>query len=130
MCRVTVDSNIYVSALQFRGLPLRLIEMAGNAEVEVAISSLRKLYRVVTPTQPLNVVKDDPDDDAVVECAVAAGSEVIVTGDKHLLRLGEYDGIQILQVREFLERGSSKAGNNRLAIQKPQSSNLLFCSNS
>jgi predicted nucleic acid-binding protein len=67
---------------------------------------LRKLCRVVTPTQSLNVIKGDPDDDVVVECAVAAGSEAIVTGDKHLLRLGEYDGIQILRVREFLESRS------------------------
>jgi uncharacterized protein len=36
----------------------------------------------------LNVVLDDPDDNRVIECAVASGSYCVVTGDKDLLRLG------------------------------------------
>jgi predicted nucleic acid-binding protein len=48
------------------------------------------------------VIKDDPDDNRVLECAVSAGSAYIVTGDKHLLRLGVYDSIRILRVSDFL----------------------------
>ena len=42
------------------------------------------------PTERLDVVRDDPDDNRVLECAVAAGSRYIVTGDAALLRLGSY----------------------------------------
>lgn len=47
---------------------------------------------------------DDPDDDRILECAVAAGAQVLVSGDKHLLRLGAFEGIRIVPVAEFLER--------------------------
>jgi predicted nucleic acid-binding protein len=57
----------------------------------------------VHPTQTLDVVPDDPDDNRVVECAVAAGSRFIVTGDGDLLRLGSYGNIRILQVADFLK---------------------------
>lgn len=54
--------------------------------------------------QTLNVVPSDPDDNRIVECADSAKSEVIVTGDKDLLQLGEYEGISIIRMRDFLER--------------------------
>jgi len=50
-------------------------------------------------------VTGDPDDNRVRECAVAAESDVIITEDKGLLRLGEYDGIKIVRPSEFLQRG-------------------------
>jgi predicted nucleic acid-binding protein len=50
----------------------------------------------------LDVVKADPDDNRIPECAVAAGSDVIVTGDAHLLQLGAYLGIKIMKVAAFL----------------------------
>ena len=50
------------------------------------------------------VIKEDPDDDRRLECAVASGAEIIVSGDKDLLRLGEYSGIRIMKVADFLQR--------------------------
>jgi hypothetical protein len=47
------------------------------------------------PTQTIDVIKEDPDDNRILECAVTAGSDVIVTYDKDLLRLGEHMGIKI-----------------------------------
>jgi putative PIN family toxin of toxin-antitoxin system len=58
--------------------------------------------RTVQPAVQLDVIKDDPDDDRILECAVSAGSDYIVTGDGHLLRLGVYNGIRILNVSDFL----------------------------
>jgi predicted nucleic acid-binding protein len=46
---------------------------------------------------------DDPDDDRILECAVEAGSEFIVTNDKAILRLGEYDGIKMIRAVDFLQ---------------------------
>ncbi len=53
--------------------------------------------------QQLDVVKDDPEDNRVLECALASGSRYIVSGDKHLLRIGRHGSLEILKVRNFLE---------------------------
>lgn len=58
---------------------------------------------VAAPGLPVSVA-DDPDDDAVLACAVAAGAEMIVSGDDHLLRLGSYAGIPIATAAALLER--------------------------
>jgi putative PIN family toxin of toxin-antitoxin system len=50
------------------------------------------------------VVIADPDDDAVLACAVAARAEAIVSGDKHLIDLMEYEEIPILTAAQLLER--------------------------
>ena len=132
MIRVTVDSNIYVSALQFGGIGVRLIGMARSGAIRIDTSEgilaetigvlrdkfgwdgyrlhfarleLRKFVHVVVPTQTLKVA-DDPDDNRVLECAIAAGSDCIVTYDKDLLRLGEYAGIEIVSAADFLQRGT------------------------
>jgi uncharacterized protein len=52
-------------------------------------------------------VKDDPSDNRILECAEAGGSEFIVTGDAHLLKLGQFAGMKILKPAEFLGRQSS-----------------------
>jgi predicted nucleic acid-binding protein len=68
-------------------------------------SHLRAITRVVQPTEHLEAVPDDADDNKIIECAVAAGSEVVVTGDEHLLRLGSLRGIKIRRPAEFLAQG-------------------------
>jgi uncharacterized protein len=52
----------------------------------------------------VKAVKDDPNDDHVVGCAMAAGAEAIIRGDKDLLRLGSYEGITMMNARDFLQR--------------------------
>jgi predicted nucleic acid-binding protein len=49
----------------------------------------------------------DPDDNRVLECAVSAGSQTIVTGDDDLLRLVAFRGIEIVRVVDFLTRFSA-----------------------
>ena len=134
MISVTLDSNIYVSALQFGGIGVRLIGMARSGAIRMDISEailaetigvlrdkfgwdgyrlhfarldLRKFAHIVVPTQTLNVT-DDPDDNRILECAIAAGSDYIVTYDKDLLRLGEYAGIKIVRAVDFLQRGMAR----------------------
>jgi putative PIN family toxin of toxin-antitoxin system len=46
----------------------------------------------------------DPQDELVLACAVDGRADLIVSGDRHLLDLGEYRGIHVLTAREFLER--------------------------
>jgi len=110
---VTLDSNVYISALQFGGKPMQLLDMAINGEIEIAVSQpiITEVGRVlekkfhwpeqdiedakvliitaakwVEPKVTVAVVKDDPDDDRIVECAVESGSEAIITDDGDLLR--------------------------------------------
>jgi uncharacterized protein len=128
--RITIDTNIWVSAFRFGGKPMQLVQLALDGEIVVALSqpiadetlrilrdkfgfsekqlvSVLAVMRVcaiwVTPTKTLNVVADDADDNRIVERAVTAGSQAIISGDKHLLRLGNYAGIRVMNVREFLE---------------------------
>jgi putative PIN family toxin of toxin-antitoxin system len=54
------------------------------------------LARVVVPTEKPAAVPEDPDDDEVVACAMAARAEIIVSGDRHLRNLGTFRGIRIV----------------------------------
>ena len=128
---VTADANIYVSALQFGGVPRQFLNTARQGLIRLDISDallgevirvlrekflwsepmlqreIRQLSRFtvrVHPTQIIDAVPDDPDDNKVLECAVAAGSRYIVSGDNALLRLGQYAGIPIVRVADFMRR--------------------------
>jgi hypothetical protein len=53
---------------------------------------------------PASVILDDPDDDAILACAAAAGVSHIVTGDQHLLALGCWSAIRILTPADYLRQ--------------------------
>ena len=61
----------------------------------------RSLYIADLPDQ-LKVIDVDPKDDKFVECAVAGGADMIVSGDRHLLELGSYEGIRIVSPAVFV----------------------------
>lgn len=70
------------------------------------ISGVTSTSTLTESSSTLDVVKEDPDDNKIIECAVAAGAEFIVTYDSHLLKLKEYNGIRILtpeEMRRLLE---------------------------
>jgi len=50
------------------------------------------------------VIKEDPPDNRIVECVLTARAHYIVTGDKHLLKLGRYEKTKIVTAKEFLDR--------------------------
>jgi len=52
----------------------------------------------------LESVCDDPDDDKFLACALASGSTIIVSGDKHLLKVSGYRKIEVLKPREFVNK--------------------------
>ena len=133
MPRVTADTNILVSGLVYRrGKPYDLLRMALDGtinrivsqhildemaevlarkfyatpeEIAEAMLILRDAARVVVPAVQLDVIREDPADNQILECAVTAGSDYIVTGDKDLFRRGTYDSIEILTVSDFLNVG-------------------------
>jgi predicted nucleic acid-binding protein len=52
----------------------------------------------------LEAVSADPDDDKFIACALSSGSKLIVSGDKHLLAVDGYRGIEILKPRPFVDK--------------------------
>ena len=130
MSRLTLDTNIWLSAALFGGTPARLVERALAGEVEIFISDdilaefsrvirrpkfdltperiaeaeayVRRCAKRVEPKIKLSVVEADPDDNIILECAVESGSEKVITHDDDLLRMKHFRGIQIMKVHEFL----------------------------
>jgi uncharacterized protein len=128
--RLVFDTNVYVSTfgvpgskadLAFR-LAVRgvfelvvpseiLAEMRGklagpefgfsDAQLDRAERLVREVATVVEPELELAVLDDDPDN-RVLECAVVAGAAAIVTGDKELLSLKNYEGVGIMTVADLL----------------------------
>ena len=57
----------------------------------------------VKPSRRIALIDDDPDDNKFLECAVASKAGYVFSGDKHILNLKDYLGIQIKKAAEFLE---------------------------
>lgn len=62
---------------------------------------LADLGRLVRPRAKVRVLKDEPDN-RILECALAGRADVIVTGDRAMLALGEWKGVRIVTLRAFL----------------------------
>jgi uncharacterized protein len=60
------------------------------------------LARIVRPAPIEPIVLADPDDDAVLACALAARAELVISGDEHLLALGQFREVRIVTAVEFL----------------------------
>ncbi|MCX7427348.1 MAG: putative toxin-antitoxin system toxin component, PIN family [Planctomycetia bacterium] len=124
------DTNVLFSGVAWKGKPFQCVELARAGVVEgvtcrelldelagklqsklsftaeqtlQTTADLLTFLRVVTITGQLKAVHADPDDDKVLECAVAAGATHIVTGyRRHLLPLGSFQGIAIVSAADFL----------------------------
>ena len=57
---------------------------------------------IVYPTQKHDVIKEDPDDNKVLECAFEGKADFIISQDKHLLKLKEFEQIKIISPEEFV----------------------------
>ncbi len=72
-----------------------------DVKITAALKQISKVATVLKPVNRLNVLSDAPDN-RVLECAKEAGAYLIVTGDKHLLDLKQYEGIGITRIAGFL----------------------------
>jgi len=129
--RVVADTNVLISGFVFTGLPCDFINRGLNGEfhfitsqplldeleeklslkfkiapedVQVIRERLISVSDVIHPMTMLHVIKEDRDDNRVLECAVEGHADFIVSGDRHLLKLIRYEGIEVLSVRQFLDR--------------------------
>jgi len=130
MIRVVLDSNVFISAFLFGGKPALILNWVENGLVRLCYSDsiCEEVKEVLTEkfhwppatidlactpywTSGLRVdpkrniqACSDRDDNRVLECAVEAQSEYIVTGDKHLLRMSPFERISILTPDQFLRK--------------------------
>ena len=73
-----------------------------NLIMTKVVHNVIKNSEIVEPTEKLDVIKDDPDDNKVLECAKEGKVSYIITNDNHLLKLKEFEGIKIVTPEEFL----------------------------
>lgn len=78
-----------------------------GSTVEQLIEDYRSIAQPVVPAPLSGAVPGDPDDDAVLACAVAAAAEIITSGDEHLVSLASYQGIPILRPADAVARVTS-----------------------
>lgn len=130
MIKVVLDTNVFVSSF-FGGNPRKKVDLWKSGEVTLCLSKtiideyievLRRLglqnekeleellglfahgihvvFTVKTPG--LHVVKEDPDDNKFIECAVALKADFVISGDKALTAIQNYMGIHIVNPKQFL----------------------------
>jgi hypothetical protein len=71
-------------------------------EVEAFLKRFKRVAITIEPQMTLDIIKEDPADNRVLECAVAGEASYIISGNDHLLNVKEYKGIVILKPAEFL----------------------------
>lgn len=135
MQRIVCDTNVYISAYNFGGTARKVLLQIQNGEgvlytsppllkeieeilvrkfkrprteVEAILRNIESYTSLVMPKTRLRVVTADPDDDRIIECAVAANADMIISGDNDLLSMKRFKNISILSLREFLDLSNLK----------------------
>ncbi|MBS3919127.1 MAG: putative toxin-antitoxin system toxin component, PIN family [Deltaproteobacteria bacterium] len=129
--RVVFDTNIFISAFVIPGSQaekamLKIIEgedvlllskgildellsvlsikfSRDKEEISRVAVILSEIAEWVEPSESIKALRDEPDN-RILECAVSGNADIIVTGDKEILRLGEYEKIKIISLKEYLEK--------------------------
>lgn len=109
--RIVADTNIFISALMFGGLPGLFLDRA-----------LMQSFLLVTSPALLDELVEkliikfavSPEDAGRIRaklevCAITGQANCIVRGDRHLLKLGAYDNMPILTVRQFMDTFEANA---------------------
>lgn len=128
--RVVFDKNILLSAFLFGGKPEELFELVRlkkfqllispsilaefatclrdkflwiEGDVAEAIKTVGYSAELIKPVQKIKVLEDEPDN-RMLECAIEGKADFIVSGDKHLLQLEEFQGIPIVRAALLISR--------------------------
>lgn len=128
--KVVIDTNVLMSGIFFKGNPNRVLaaldenqfEACANENIVIEYKEVLKRLKKKLKRTPsndlfqtfidrLNIFEAksnikicrDPDDDKFIECALDSKALYIVSGDKDLLSIEEYNGVKIITVAEFCE---------------------------
>jgi len=132
--RAVLDTNVLISSVISTGVPHEIVIKGVSSEYQIVVSvatltefrdtllkypekfqmdegdvqqeveTIRYFAEFVDPDEEITAVEDDPDDDKFLEAAVAGNVDYIVSGDRHLLDLASFRGIDIVEPRAFYER--------------------------
>ncbi len=80
-----------------------------DEDITGALKLISRASTVYKPRVTVNVLADVPDN-RILECAVSAGADLIVTGDRHLLKLKKYQNIPIVRLADLLRMFPSEPG--------------------
>jgi len=128
--KVILDTNVFVSGVFFSGPPYQILKAWRDGRIQLVASpdildEYQRVGKILAEEFPginLDPVLDfviqqadiyaaivlpeavsaDPDDDKFIACALASGSTIIISGDKHLLNVSGYQQIEILKPRDFV----------------------------
>ncbi|MDY6988519.1 MAG: putative toxin-antitoxin system toxin component, PIN family [Thermodesulfobacteriota bacterium] len=129
--KTVCDTNVLISGILFPGNPRRILQAASQGVITICISAeilheaqevllrpkfglhaeevaniiglLADTFHLVAPATRVRAVQADPDDDRILEAALAAGADFIVSGDRHLLALGKWRRVPIVSPARFVE---------------------------
>lgn len=79
-----------------------LMERVPPVDVEDSLLVIQRRALIVAVTVTVSGVATHPEDDLVLAAAVSTEADFLVTGDRQLLKLGQYEGVRIVSPREFL----------------------------
>ncbi len=74
-----------------------------NLEMKRTLEKVTEIATIIEPKQRIKIIKEDQDDNKILECAKEGKSEFIITKDNHLLKLKQFEGIKIITPEEFLK---------------------------
>ena len=135
--RVVLDTNVLISAVLFGGKPRDVFRLAIQGRIDAFTSpTLNREFRevlsrpkfkltaedcfliykeietvimMVFPKISVTVIRSDTDDNAVLECALEARANTIVSGDPHLLDLAEFKDTEIVTPAAFLQNSGCRS---------------------
>jgi putative PIN family toxin of toxin-antitoxin system len=130
--KVVLDTNVFISRIFFSGPPHQILKAWRDGKINLVLSEkiFDEYFRVaevlserftqiqLAPILELLMLEaeftsafdlpkpvcTDPDDDKFIECAIAGKAEAIISGDKHLLKVSGYHGIDVMTPREFVDK--------------------------
>jgi len=129
--KIVLDTNVFISGIFFAGPPYQILQAWRDGRIELVVSpqilaeyrqvavrlsqkykgiDIRPLIDLVTVRSHIvqaielpGPICDDPDDDMFLACTLAAKTRVVVSGDKHLLAVSGFAGIDILRPKAFVD---------------------------
>ena len=87
---------------EFKKVLKRDFDIYTNKELEDIMKKVISFLILIEPKDKIDIVKEDHDDNKIIECAIASNSAYIITYDKHLLKLDKFRNIKIIKPEEFL----------------------------
>jgi putative PIN family toxin of toxin-antitoxin system len=99
---ISEDIGLEISKVLQYPQVAEILMKIGMREKDVLLILTNNSKKVETKLKLL-IINEDPEDNKILECALAAKADIIVSGDKHLLNLGKFKKTKILTPREFFD---------------------------